>query len=112
MGMLASRPTRLSGVPPPPSPRSTAIVDECTPLASTAEGDNIYIYIYIYNIYIYIYIYEHLTYIDRLRVLNADTLEIRRLKALEEVDCFVRKNSNTRGHNFKITKNYLKVTCA
>ena len=34
MGMLASRPTEL-GVPP----RSTAIVDACTPLVSAAEGD-------------------------------------------------------------------------
>ena len=34
MGILASRPTEL-GVPP----RSTAIVDACTPLASAAEGD-------------------------------------------------------------------------
>ena len=52
---------------------------------------------------------EHLTYIDRLRVINTDTLEIRRLKVdllfyykifhklvdLKEVDFFVRKNSNT-----------------
>ena len=35
-GMLASRPTRI-GVPP----RSTTIVDACTPLASAAEGDTI-----------------------------------------------------------------------
>ena len=56
-----------------------------------------------------------LTYfIDRLRVLNADTLKIRRLKAdllfsyktvhklvdLKEADFFVRNNTNSRGHNF------------
>ena len=56
-------------------------------------------------------------------------MEIRRLKAdllfnykifhklvdLEEVDFFVRNNSNNCGHNFKFTiilKNYLKVTSA
>ena len=37
-GMLASRSTGLGVVPPP---RSTTIVDACTPLASAAEGDNI-----------------------------------------------------------------------
>ena len=63
-----------------------------------------------------------MTYIDRPRVLNADTLEIRRLKAdllvyykifhklddLEELNFFVRNNSNTRGHDFIITKQLFK----
>ena len=58
------------------------------------------------------------------RVLNADTLEIRRIKVdllfyckicyklvdFDNNDLFIRNNSNTCEHNFKITKNYFKVT--
>jgi len=65
------------------------------------------------------------TYAERLNILHADSLELRRLKAdlvmmycsmhglnaLKFSDFFTLCNSNTRGHSVKLRKNFSRVNC-